>query len=257
MSSSLPARRAGRLPVSAGRRAAATAALGIFALVVSFSYLGLLAGADVAVAGAKDRSVGRLIDSFFPLVALLWSPELSVLLGMAAAALLWRAGFGARSVAPLGFLLLIPVEVAVKATLHRPPMPPFMKPWASYPLVNPQFQESVLSGSAIRTGFLCLLLAAALWDRGGRVARLGAFLAVAVAVGSAFVRVYGRYHWLSDELAGELLGAALAMVVAQALGPSYSRGGRTGFAREAGDAGVAAAGGMEPSGDRRRDNVAS
>lgn len=179
--------------------------------------LGLAEGVDLGAARVVDATLGPIVEPRFLVVATLWSPELSILYGLVAAVVLWRRGWGLRSVSPLAFLLLVPMEVALKYALHRPPMPVSLKDWPPYPWVNPSFGSGdggyYLSGSAMRTAFFCLLLAVVLWRRGGGTARLLSAAAAAATLLFGLIRVFGGYHWLTAELSGQLLGAVPALLV--------------------------------------------
>lgn len=220
-----PLRRRGLL----GGRAATWSALtlGLFLLVTLLIGLRLADGIDLGAAGAADATLGPLVEPRFTAVALLWSPEFCLLYGLVAAAVLWWRGWGFRSAAPLAFLLLVPVEVVAKYTLHRQPMPIDLKPWPPYPWVNPGFGGDgggyYLSGSALRTAFFCLLVAMVLWRRDGGVARLGSVVAATASLLFGLIRVYGGYHWLTAELSGQLLGAALALLVGSLLADPIRR----------------------------------
>ena len=66
----------------------------------------------------------------------------------------------------------------------------------------------------LRVSFLSVFLAVVLWSRGGGIARSVAVLCIAMAVVLSFSRIYVGWHWLSDVVAGFLLGSAAALVLA-------------------------------------------
>ncbi|RPJ20648.1 MAG: hypothetical protein EHM35_19200 [Planctomycetaceae bacterium] len=93
-------------------------------------------------------------------------------------------------------------------------MPDLLKPWPGYAVVSFTPTDAVVNGSPMRTAFVCLLWALVLWDHRGAVGKLAAIGAVSVNLISIAARIYGQYHWFSGEMAGELLGAALAVALA-------------------------------------------
>ncbi len=200
--------------IDAGGVLAGLSGAGLFLLVSVLVHVGLLSDLDLAAAGWQEASFGRAIDAWFPAVATMWSPELSLLYGLIAVLTLWRCGLGPWSAAPLAFVAAVPLEVILKLGVHRPSLPPVLKPWPGYPLVNPVLGESFLSGSAMRTGFLCVFLAVVLWKQGTAHGRAAAVASVALGLLVGFVRVGGGYHWLTNELGSQALGAGLAVLVA-------------------------------------------
>ena len=71
------------------------------------------------------------------------------------------------------------------------------------------------SGHAMRSMFFGVFIAVVLGARGGWVARVGPPLGILVACLFGWTRIYLGYHWLSDVIAGQILGAALALFVAR------------------------------------------
>jgi len=193
--------------------------LGGWLLLSALILSGATSGFDAAAATAEGTTLRHVIDAVFPLVATLWSPELCLLYGAIGSLMLWRRGAGRWALAPLAFTLLVPLEVALKLWVLRPEMPDLLKEWPGYPVANiPGLGGgSVLNGSAMRTGFLCALAALLLWRRGGRAGRWASLGFLLLMLFTSFLRVYGRYHWLSNELASQLLGVALAVVVERLL----------------------------------------
>lgn len=186
----------------------------LFLLLGAAVELGLTGSMDLAAAGLESSAVRPFIDTLFPYVVVLWSPELSVLLGLLLTALLFRSGLKLRSLAGLAFLLAVPAEVLLKSNVHRPLLPPVLKSWPGYGIVSVSLGDTFVSGSAIRTAFFCVFLSALLWRRGGGTARAASVAVAVLTVAVGIFRIYGRYHWLSSELSGQVLGASLALLVA-------------------------------------------
>lgn len=174
-----------------------------------------LAGLDLAIASGTRALVSAPLDALAAALSIAFSGELSLVYALAASLLLWRQGLGRWSLAPLAFLLLVPVEVGLKSVIQQPPVPGEFYRAVYYPLGNVQLSGSFPSGHAMRGGFLCTFLAAALLRSGnGVVARVGPWGLALLAMLVGFSRIYLGYHWLSDVVAGLVLGAALALLVA-------------------------------------------
>ncbi len=174
----------------------------------------LLAGVDLAVAAAKQAIVSASLDRFSGVVGIAFSGELTVAYGAIGALLLWRAGLGRWSLAPLAFVALVPLELVLKALIHQPGVPLEFYRDVYYPLATLVLQGSFPSGHAMRGAFLCTFPAILLAGRRGILGWLGALALILFALLAGLTRVYLGYHWLSDVVAGLLLGAALALLVA-------------------------------------------
>ncbi|MBI3977007.1 MAG: phosphatase PAP2 family protein [Chloroflexi bacterium] len=206
----------------------------VFALLVVLVHARVFARLDWTVARALARwrfalfewqpSVWQLLDLVSSAVTVVLSAELAVLYALVASALLWRASRGRWSLAPLAFVLLVPIEMNLKLLVDQPlvrPAPhgirhaaPRDRPTISYPFTTVSLRGAFPSGHATRTGFLCTFLAVVLWQRGGWAKRLGIPGLMVVAALFGFTRVYVRDHWPMDVVAGLVSGGALALLVA-------------------------------------------
>jgi undecaprenyl-diphosphatase len=65
----------------------------------------------------------------------------------------------------------------------------------------------------MRTSFFCAFVVILLRARGRKLVLLGTVICSLVAILAGASRVYLGYHWLSDVVAGLVLGAALAILV--------------------------------------------
>ncbi len=173
-----------------------------------------LVGADLAAAQAKQALISRPLDLWSTVVGIAISGEFSVVYGVIAVVLLWRAGLGRWSVAPMAFVVLVPVEIAMKILVPQPAVPYEFYRGAFYPLTDVTLQGTFPSGHAIRAAYLCAFAAILLAARRGFVGRLAPIILGLLAALMSLSRVYMGYHWLSDVVAGMILGAALALIVA-------------------------------------------
>lgn len=184
----------------------------VIALMVQFR---LLSGLDDAVVQARKGVAVPILDGWSWLAAILISIELSMLYASAGALALRRAGMGRWSLAPFGFLLTAPLEIAMKLTLRQPVVPlQFRRSGGVYPFFSVELGGSFPSGHALRAGFLCLFLAILLWERGGTINRSASVALVVLALMLGFARVYMGHHWMTDVVAGLLLGGSLALLLA-------------------------------------------
>ncbi len=202
-----------------GYSADATTAVGLAGLVL-FVLLAVpvharaLAGLDLAVASAMQGMSGWPLDASGTVVGIAGAGEMSVLYGLAGAAVLWRAGLGYWSLAPLAFLLPTLLEFGLKSVLHQPQVPGEFHRHAYYPLVSLHLKGSFPSGHALRSAFFCAFLAVLLWSRRDALSRAAALLFIPLELYIAFTRIYMGDHWVSDVAAGLLLGASFALLVA-------------------------------------------
>lgn len=204
---------------------------GIFLVITVLVQLRLLAGFDEAAALAKRALASGVLDTWSTACGIAVSGELSVVYGVIGAYFLWRAGLGRWSVAPLAFVVLVPVELAMKIFVDQPAVPSDFWRDAYYPLAALALQGTFPSGHAIRTGFLCAFLAILLAARGGIIGRIAPPGLGILAVLIGLSRVYLGDHWLSDVIAGLILGTSLALIVAppvaeRIIRPATDRGGK-------------------------------
>jgi membrane-associated phospholipid phosphatase len=172
-----------------------------------------LVGIDQAVTLASQIADSTLMDFWGAIAAIGLSSELSLVFGVIGALLLWRSGLGGWALAPLAFLILVPLEIVLKATIHQAPVPPDFYHRVYYPLMTVTLDGSFPSGHAMRSAFFGTFLLVLLLSR-GHLGRLTAVLVVLITVLAAFSRIYLGYHWFSDVVGGLLLGVGLALLVA-------------------------------------------
>ncbi len=184
----------------------------------------LLVGIDLAVAEAKQAIVGDALDQVSEVAGIAFSGELTVIYGAIGAALLWRAGLGRWSLTPLAFVALVPLELVLKALIHQTAVPLEFYRGVYYPLTTVILQGTFPSGHAMRGAFLCAFPAILLARRRSILAWLGSLALVLLAVLAGLTRVYLGDHWLSDVVAGLLLGGALALLVAPPVAERLSGG---------------------------------
>lgn len=185
-----------------------------FAVIALLVQARLLIGIDLAAAQAKQILICRPLDIWSTIVGIAISGEFSVVYGAIGVVLLWRAGLGRWSLAPMAFLALVAIEVGLKLVILQPAVPPEYYRGAYYPLADISLQGTFPSGHAIRAAFLCAFAAILLARRGGFVGLLWSVALGLLALLMSLSRVYMGYHWLSDVVAGMILGVALALIVA-------------------------------------------
>jgi membrane-associated phospholipid phosphatase len=194
--------------------ALAIAGLTGFCIITILVQARLLASVDLAAAEAKQAFVSGVLDAFGAVVGIAVSGELSVVYGGIGAILLWRAGLDRWSLAPLAFVILVPLEIALKFMIHQPGVPSEFYRGVYYPLATVTLQGTFPSGHALRAGFLCAFPAILLARQRGTIGWLAPLGLGALAVLMGLSRVYLGDHWLSDVVAGLLLGMAMALLVA-------------------------------------------
>ena len=175
--------------------------------------LRLLPGVDSAVAFWMGSLAPGPLLAVSTAISLIFSTELSLVWALIASFLLWRRGLGFWSIAPLAFLLLTPVETVMKLTIQQPPVPPELHRSVYYPLTTLQLSGSFPSGHAMRSGFFCAFAGVLLHSTGGMQGRMAPFIFAFLAGLAGFTRLYLGHHWLSDVIAGLLLGASLALLM--------------------------------------------
>ncbi len=191
----------------------ALAAYALVALLTVLVQLGWLAGLDQRAFSFKQQIANPWLDGLGRVAGIAVSAEFSVAYGLLAAALLWRLGVGWWSLAPLAFVLIVPVEILLKVTISQPQVPSEFHHGNPYPLMHVLLPGAFPSGHASRTAFFGVFAAVLLaWRSGGT--RLLALLVFCLSLLVAYTRTYVGDHWLSDVLAGYLGGAATALLVA-------------------------------------------
>jgi undecaprenyl-diphosphatase len=197
---------------------AAAGGIAVFALLTVAVQQQWVAPLNYAASAATQRAADPVLDALAAAAAILLSFESVCLYAAVAALILWWRGAGWWSLAPFGFVALTLVEVSLKLTLWQSAIPREFYRVVTYPLLRPELPGSFPSGHALRTGFICLLLAYFLASGRPSVARIAvavAFTLLAVFLGLS--RVYLGYHWLADVVGGLVLGASLALVLAPRL----------------------------------------
>jgi undecaprenyl-diphosphatase len=196
------------------------AAFVVYTQAVAFGLLGSL---DLEVARALRALWRPQAQPVAQAIAVAGGVEVTSLIAVGLAALLWRMRFRVEAAALLAFPLIGLLEEAYKWALRHPP-PPLALAHPDGPTVVTMFHGGTLtlngsypSGHMMRTvlvyglgAFVVRRLAAPGW------ARTLAVPAAAVVVGlMALDRVYLGVHWQSDVAGGLLLGgAALAGSIA-------------------------------------------
>jgi membrane-associated phospholipid phosphatase len=189
--------------------------LGAFALVTLLVGQRVLEPADLALMALVKQVVSPELDAVAGVLNYVAAAEVTVVVGCLLAAWLHRRGVPARgAVAPLFFLASLPPEMVLKFTLNQPVPSEFYRPTLKYGLLSLTTMQSYPSGHSIRTAFFAVLLAFLL--RRTKVAWVGL---AALAVLSAWCRVYQGHHWPMDVIGGQLLGAALGCFAVAWLAP--------------------------------------
>lgn len=188
----------------------------VFLLLTVMVEARLLAQFDLALTAAAGNLESEALDSLSGILSIAFSIELSVALGLLGTLILWRKGFGLRSLAPLAFLPLVLVELLMKAVVHQPLVHAQVFRSAQYPLTTFELAGSFPSGHAIRVAFLCVLLGMFLLRRDGLPARFAVAGLLVLAAVTGFTRVYLGWHWSSDVIAGLVLGGSVAVLVGRA-----------------------------------------
>lgn len=172
----------------------------------------MLASLDLNLATAAHAMVSPFLDGLSGALSIAFSGELSLGYGVLLSLVFWRKGLGRWSLAPLAFVLLLPVELTLKTLIHQPLVPTELTRTVYYPLASVQLSGSFPSGHAMRASFLCIFLALLLYHRGGVMGRIGPVGLVLFVGFVGFTRVYLGCHWPSDVVAGLVAGAAVALL---------------------------------------------
>ena len=189
----------------------------VLALVVGGSWL---ATVDTEVLLASQRLAGIQLDYLLTALTPLATAEFSVGWLALGTWLLWRSGFGSRSLSILWIGCTLPLEVLSKFVVFQPPVGGDMvRLLYDFPLLWFRTSYTFPSGHAARTAFFCLLISWAIWRFGRRNAGLVIIqlLVAALALLMWFSRFYFGHHWPTDVLGGILLGAAFAVPAITAL----------------------------------------
>jgi undecaprenyl-diphosphatase len=186
---------------------------GLAILIAILVHAGALAGVDATAMEAKGAVANPFLDALGAVTGVLVSAEFSLAYGLLGALFLWRAGLGLWSLAPLAFVLIVPAEVALKLTVDQPQVPSQFHNSFSYPLTHVDLPGAFPSGHAARTAFFGVFLAVLTYagTRGGT--RLLALVPLLLAGLVGYTRTYVGDHWLSDVVAGMLVGGATALLV--------------------------------------------
>ncbi len=195
-------------------RFAAFAGFAIFVVISLLVQLRALSDSDLAVMNAKGGLISWLLYAWSEVVAVMLSAEFSVVYSAVAVFLILRQGLGMWSLAPTTWLVGTMVEGIMKVFVYQPPVPVQFIFHSGYPLTSVQLPGSYPSGHAMRTAFFLVFLGVLLWTQGSRLARVASVGLLIPALAVAYSRIYMGHHWPSDVVAGLILGASIALLVA-------------------------------------------
>lgn len=186
----------------------------VFVILAILVQLRVLHGLDVAAAYAKQALTNGFVDHVGALCSIAFSVELSTVYAVVLSVYLWKSGRQGWALAPFAFVIPVALELILKIAIHQPLVPSQFFRDDSYPLATLSLPNSFPSGHAIRCGFFVTFLAFFVdWDNRTVSWIAGAGL-ILTAVLTGFTRVYLGDHWLSDVVAGLILGATTALFVA-------------------------------------------
>lgn len=185
----------------------------VFAIMTVLVQVRALADMDYVIASAIHSVSSGILDVVAAGLSIAVSAEFSVFYAVVASLVLWRLGFGPWSITPCLFLLLVPIEFAMKSVIDQPVVPDELRRHVGYPLTTIASIGSFPSGHSVRTGFFCGLLAVLLRSYRGRWVSAGYLALVVLVVAVWFTRIYLGSHWSSDVVAGVILGGATALTV--------------------------------------------
>ncbi len=204
-----------KAPASQWPVAVGMALLVLFVVLTVLVHQRWLVGLDLGVARALQPLDLRPVQELATATGVVMASQIAILYAVAGALLLWRAGLGVWSLAPLGSMPATLLEVVMKLTVDQPgrPLLEFHR-GTYYPFVGVDLGGTFPSGHSIRTSFFCSFAAALLWSRGTRTSRAMAVALILAIPLIAFTRLYIGDHWLSDIIGGIMLGSALALLLA-------------------------------------------
>jgi undecaprenyl-diphosphatase len=197
--------------------------LTLFAALAALVGSRRLESLDLALMHTAKSVESPTIDLVVGVISYLAAAELSLVLMLALAGwLLLRGVPPERAIAPLLFLVSLPIEFALKLTLDQPvPMAGFYRQTIHYALLGFPTVQSFPSGHAARNAFMSILGAYLLVRLLGprRAAPLLAGIA-ALSLTAGWSRAYLGYHWPMDVLGGFLLGSGMACLAVALLAPA-------------------------------------
>lgn len=221
--------------VAPGPLRAGLTLIGLFVALAAAVNARLLAGVDLTLMRAAHRVSSDTLDVIAGLLNYAAAAEVTLAAMMLLALGLLRRGLPPwRAVAPLLFLLTVPLELLLKFTVDQPvPNAAFYRETLRYELTALPVMQSFPSGHAIRTAYLAILLGylAARTIGWRRAAPIHAALAILVAI-EGWTRSYQGHHWPTDVLAGFALGSGVALIAVGLLAPA--RLGRAAAAKSPG-----------------------
>ncbi len=149
-----------------------------------------------------------------------WDPvTMRLLLAAAVLWLWWRRQVLLGCWLAVTTAVALGIEQGLKSALGR------QRPQWTHPVDSAHY-ASLPSGHAMTAAVVCTLLLWTLWLTGApRAVRCAAAAVAAVSVvGVSFTRIYLGVHWLTDVIAGSLLGVGLAACAAAAWTARHRRG---------------------------------
>jgi membrane-associated phospholipid phosphatase len=197
-----------------------------FALVATLVGTRRLEAVDLALMGLAKTVTSPELDLLVGVISYAAAAEVSLLLMLLLGLWLWRRGLAPnRAVAPLLFLVTLPLEIALKLTLPQPvPSVGFYRRTIRYALFGLSTAQSFPSGHATRTAFMTVLATYLLVrGLGPRRALPIALVLVALALTAGWSRIYLGYHWPLDVIGGFLLGGGTASIAIALLEPGRRR----------------------------------
>jgi undecaprenyl-diphosphatase len=202
------------------------------ALLLSFAVVATLVGSrrleevDLALMRLAKTVTSAELDLLVGLISYAAAAEVSLLLMLLLGLWLWRGGLAPnRAIAPLLFLVTLPLEILLKLTLAQPvPSVGFYRRTIRYALFGLSTVQSFPSGHATRTAFMTVLATYLLVrGLGGRRALPIVVVLIALALTAGWSRVYLGYHWPLDVIGGSLLGGGTASIAIAVLEPGRRR----------------------------------